>query len=308
MYNEDIKKRYIIEKERITSTPEGYLKRLFEKTETFEKRLGKDISSFTVYDIIDVYKTFNLTSINFLTVLHSHLTLYTDWCLKQNIVPDCQNHFSELNSETLYKCINIVAFKKTIITKEILYSWLEKIINPSDAFIMIALFEGIKGKDFCEIVNLNMSDFSSNQVKLCTGRELTVSDKLVNIALEASTTKIYYSTNGSGKQMPFLDEKDKIVKNYPNCQNDANAFYQGRRIYSKITRAFSFLEVDEWMKPNAIFDSGQIDYINTRAKELGMSGKDFIYSEYIKEVDYRYGSNLSRTKIPYIRKFEEYLI
>ena len=308
MYNEDIKKRYIVEKERTTSTPEDYLKRLFNKTEAFEIRLDKDISSFTVYEIVDLYKTFNLYSADSLTVMHSHLALYTDWCLKQNIIPDCQNHFTEVTSDTIYKCINVVALKKSIITRETLYTWLEQIVNPSDAFIMIALFEGIKGKDFCEIVNLRMSDFSGNKVKLCTGRELEVSDRLVNLALESSTAKIYFGTNGLGKKTPFLNEGDLIVKNYPNSQSNATAFYLGRRIYTKLMRNFSFLGVDEWMKANSLSDSGQIDFINMRAKELGMTARDYLYSDYVQEVDEKYESNLARTKALYLKKYGGHLI
>ena len=121
MYNEDIKQRYILEKESTTSTPEGCLKKLFQKTSEYEKRLEKDISSFTVYEIIDFYKTFNTPSQGSLVVINSHLNLYTDWCLKQNLVSDYQNHFYEINHDILQTCINTLALKRSIISREELY-------------------------------------------------------------------------------------------------------------------------------------------------------------------------------------------
>jgi len=310
MYNQSIKERYINEKESTTFTPEGYLPRLFNKTEEFESRYGKDVSSFTVYEIIDFYKTMNVSSLESLNVINSHLTLYVDWCLKQNMVDDCQNHFTELNNDMLFKCINKAAINKSIITKDTLYNWFTIIPNASDAFIMIALFEGIKGKEFCEIANLKYEDFDLERktVMLCTGRELTVSDKLIKIAKESFDSTDYYPVGGTTeRKMPLLNEP-YIVKNYPNCQVDISDFHKGRRIYRKLLRNFEFLGVAEWMKPNSLTESGKIDYINRRSEELSISGKDFIYSDYAKEIEDRYGYDMKRLRVSYIRKFGEHLV
>ncbi len=308
MYNENIKIRYIKEKESTTNTPKDYLTRLFNKTETFEERLEKDICNFTTYEIIDFYKTLNMTSVDSLIVLSSHLSIYTQWCMQQNLVIDCQNHFLEIDSNSFVDYINTAMFKKSIITKNTLYNWLSQLENASDAFIMLALFEGIKGKEFCELVNLKMSDFNGNKVKLCTGRELIVSDKLVSLAKESNDTMIYYSvTAGKEKRVPFLDE-DLIIKNYPNCQ-ETNSFYQGRRIYRRLLRNFESMGISKWMKPNSLVDSGKIDFINTRSKELGITAKEYIYNpECVKEFDYRYEYDMTRLRKSFINKYGEYLI
>lgn len=307
MYNEEIKKRYIIEKESKTYTPKYYLKRLFDKTKEHEVRLNKDVSNFTAYEITDMYKTFNITSVESLTVMNSHLGLYTDWCLKQNMVTDCQNHFSEMNHDVFLKCINMMALKKSIITRETLYSWLEDIPNPSDAFIMIALFEGIRGKDFCEIVNLEMKDFSGNQVRLCTGRELTVSDKLIELARISDVTMEYYAVNKDKiRILPYLAES-AIVKNFHNCKTEMDSYGQGRRIYRRLIRNFEYLGVDQWMSASSLEESGKIDFIKMRTKELGITPKEFIFSDYVDEIDYKYETNLRKVKVSYFKKFEEYL-
>jgi hypothetical protein len=120
MYNETIKNRYIQEKESTTNMPKGYLNRQFNKTEEFENRLNKDVSNFTVYEIEDLYKTLNITSVESLTVLNSHLSLYAQWCLQQNLILDCQNHFTEIVNSSLVNYINTFALKKSIITRETL--------------------------------------------------------------------------------------------------------------------------------------------------------------------------------------------
>ena len=62
------------------------------------------------------------------------------------------------------------------------------------------------------------------------------------------------------------------------------------------------------MKPNSLVESGKIDYINTRAKELGISGKDFLRSDYVDEVKDKYLYDASRFKVSFCRKYGEYLI
>ena len=308
MYNSDIKKRYIEEKESTTSTPNGYLTRLFNKTKVFEEKLDKDVYCFTAYEIIDFYKTINIASVDSLVVLNNHLLLYVYWCLQQNLVPDCQNHFTEINNNTLLKCINTVTLEKAIITRETLNVWLSGSNNPSDAFVMLCLFEGIKGKEFCEISNLRLSDFSANKVKLCTGREIIVSDQLVELAEETDRTMEYHAISKSNARVYPLEDEGYIIKKFSNCQDDVSDYQRGRRIYQKLLRNFVSLEVDKYIKPNSLVESGKIDYINQRAKALGMSGKEYLYSEYVYEVEKKYDYDMKRLRVSFCRKYGEYLI
>ena len=308
MYNSEIKCRYIEEKESTTGMTDGYLKRQFDKIEIFERRLDKDLCNFTVYEIIDVYKTLNLISIESLSVLNSHLSLYTQWCLCQNLVSDCQNHYAEMDRETLLGCINTAIFKKTIITRETLYQWMDNLVNPSDAFIMLALFEGISGENYCELANLKMSDFDGNKVKLCTGRELTVSSKLVDLAEKSNRETKYYAVGSAkGRTLNFLDE-NLIIKNVYNSKSDT-PYDKGKRIYHRMKRNFTALGVEKYMKPRALLDSGKIDYINRRSEELGITARDFIFTkEYADEVKSRFGFDLNHFKFNFIDKYKEYLV
>lgn len=308
MYNESIKKRYIQEKENGTSTPEGYLNRLFEKTKYFEEKLNKDISCFTVYEITDFYKTINISSLESLIVTNSHLSLYTQWCLQQNLIPDCQNHFMEINNDILLKCVNTTILEKAIVTRETLNYWLGKLKNPSDAFVMICLFEGIKGNDFCEIANIKMSDFSGNKLKLCTGREMTISDDLIKLAEITNKTFEYRAINKYNEKIYPLEEEGYVLKKFVNCKDDVTAYQRGRRIYHKLLRNFKELEVAQYMKPNSLMESGKIDYINRRAKEEGMSGIDYLNSEYVDEIKDKYDYDMRRLRVSFIRKYREYLI
>ena len=226
--------------------------------------------------------------------------------MQQNLVLDCQNHFAEIPSSSLINYINALALKKSIITRKTLYELIDNIINPSDAFIMLALFEGIEGENYCELVNLKMSDFNGNKVKLCTGRELTISSKLVALA-EESNIEMEYCSLAKERKFPFLNE-DLIIKNYPNCRLD-DPYNKGRRIYGRVKRNFTEIGIDKYMKPKSLVDSGKIDYINTRSKELGITAREFIYTpEYAEEVRYRFGYDLQRLRKSFVEKYGDYLV
>ena len=308
MYNETIKNRYMQEKESTTNMPKGYLERQFNKSESFENALNKDICNFTAYEIMDFYKTINIASLESLVVLNSHLSMYAQWCLQQNLVPDCQNHFEEIDSDILIGCVNTTTLEKSIVSRETLNVWLTSLDNKSDAFVMLCLFEGIKGKDFCEIANMKLSDFSGNTVKLCTGREMIVPDKLVELAEITDKTMEYHAVSKTNKKVYPLVDEGYILKRYSNSQEEVSDYQRGRRIYQKLLRNFEILEVAEYMKPNSLVESGKIDYINRRAKEEGMSGKDFLFSDFVDEVEDKYGYDMKRLKVSFCRKYGECLI
>ena len=159
MYNENIKNRYIENKESEVIVPKGYLQNCFKKSEPFEEELGKDISNFTAYEINNFFKTLNISSYESLLVLCNSFQQYTQWCLQQNLVKDSQNHFLEFDKDDLIACLNKIAMQNKIIPKETIYGWCNELVNYGDSFAIIALFEGLKGKNYCEIVN----------AKICTG-------------------------------------------------------------------------------------------------------------------------------------------
>jgi hypothetical protein len=61
------------------------------------------------------------------------------------------------------------------------------------------------------------------------------------------------------------------------------------------------------MKPNSLAESGKIHFINKRSKELGMSAKDYLYSDHVQELIDRYEYNFRRLRVSFMRKYGDYL-
>ena len=306
LYNEEIKLRFISERNKEAILPENYLERQFRKTSDMEKELNKDLSNFTFYEIIEYYKLLNISSLDSLSVMNSQFSLYTQWCLQENLVKDNQNHFLEINIDIMRGCVNKALFNMKIISKNTILNWVEQLPNPKDQFVLLGLFEGIKGKDFCELLKLKPEDINKNNntAKLFTGREIKISNKLSSIIDECVLETKYYSITGNNTKIMPLINRGFIIKDYPNAKDNVSDFFVGRKIYNSIMRILNYFDAG-FMTANSIYESGKLYMINQRAKELRISAKEYIYLDYIKEVEKKYDCKIVRST--FILKYEDYL-
>lgn len=295
MYNEQIKLRYIKEKSEEVVLPSNYLSAQFNKVSKFEIELDKDVCNFTMYELIDYYKTLNVASLESLAVMNSHFSLYIYWCIQQNLVIDNINHAAEITLEDLKGCLNKVLLEKKILSLEQILSFVEQLPNPKDQFVLLGLFEGIKGKSFCEFVHLKTEDIYDNELKLCTGRFIKVSDKLLQYAHDSIQETMYYSSTGTQTKTMTLVDRGYIIKDYPNTNPNNSEFAKGRVIYNSVTRSLNYVGVLQTVSANSVHESGKIHMIKQRAAALNMSAKDYIYSDYIKEVEHQFGCKIVRS-------------
>lgn len=305
MFNEKLKNIYIKEKSKSVTLPSNYLECQFNKVEKMEEESNKDVCNFTAYEIIEYYKTLNIAALESLAVMNSHFSMYTQWCLQNNIVKDNQNHFLEIDLEQIKKCLNKTIFTKKIVSRSQVIAWCDQLPNPKDQLVILGLFEGIKGKDFSDFVNLKPKDINGNIVKLFDGREITISNKLLGYIKDSIRETTYYSsTGGQTKTMPLVD-KGYVIKSYPNTKEGTSDFIKGRIIYNSIARSLSYVGVLSYMSANSIFESGKIHMIKNRSSELGITPKEYIYSEHIKEVEDKY--NCKIVKSVFLIKYKDYL-
>lgn len=305
MYNSELKKRYIRENNKEVVLPNNYLVCQFNKVSKMEEELGKDLHDFTAYEIMEYYKILNLSSFDSLVVMNSQFSKYTQWCLHENMVKDNQNHFLEISLEKIKNCVNKILFEKKIVSRETVLNWCDQLPNPKDQFVILSLFEGLKGKDFCEISKLKPECINNKTALLSTGRKIELSDRLINIINDCLLEDTYYSISGRGVKTMPLTYRGYIIKDYPNVKDDVSDFQIGRKVYNSITRSLDYVGVLKFMSANSIWESGRLYMIISRANELNMKVKDYIYSDYISEVEDKFNCNI--VKSMFLLKYKEYL-
>lgn len=302
MYNSEIKERFLREKALESYESSRSAEVQFRKTAEVEFRLNKDLSNWTLYEIIDFYKLSNFTSYYTIRNVHSIFSMYTQFCLSNNLVLDNQNHFLELNDEMLLLYLNKSVLEQKILDTETVYELINQLPNPRDQFIVLAHYEFGKSKDNVEIANARPEDVDGNTLRLPT-RVVQISDKMKYVIEDCVNEKIYYSVSKEGKIRVRLDDNGCIVKNYPN-QKSSSDFQRGRNIYKAFKRAFDYLG-KSWIRPNDLVESGKINMIKKRSMELEMTPKDYLYSEHRKEVEEQY--NCEIVVGSFLRKYKDYL-
>lgn len=314
MYNEEIKEEYSQYKEATTILPEGHLKKLFELTSGLETELDKDICNFTVNEIERFYSRINSPSVERLVVLNSSLRQYTQWCFDRGLVYDGQNHFNEFTYEKLIRKINRAAFNFSIITREQLNDWIDALYNPCDKFIIEALYEGINGKLLCELADIRITDFDFKNHTVVlhstdgSERTIPISEQLLRIASDSATEEYFYPNNGegakSGDSLRYLPDDTLILKNHPKSEPGADPATMARRLKTKILRIAKFVDAP-YLTSMVIINSGKLNYVLERSKELGITGREFVESEHLKELDKQFNCNTKRPA--FLRKYESYL-
>lgn len=306
MYNQELKERYRAEKESYTTVSTYYFSSLFKKTEPFEEQLNKDISNFATHEIINMYKTLAIMSLDTIVTMNSNLSMYTQWCIQENLVNDYQNHFLEIDRDMMATFVNKLAMDKKVVSRRQILDWCQQLPNPSDSFCLLGLFEGIRGGGYLELALAKMEDFNDNVFTAYNGREIKVSSTLIEYAEQSNETLDYQSITNTMTREVSLIENGRIIKDYPNVQRSESLVVLRRRTQSRLARIFDYMGILDYMNGNDIRMSGVVEMINTRSKELGISGKDYVYGIGIEEIKKQYDYKVVPSV--YIDKFGEYLV
>ena len=306
MYNQELKERYRKEKESYTTVSTYYFSSLFKRVEPFEEQLNKDASNFTAYEIINMYKTLAIMSLDTIVTMNSNLSMYTQWCIQQNLVNDYQNHYLEMTRDMLASFINKLAMDKKVVSRKQVLDWCQQLPNPSDSFCLLGLFEGIRGGGYLELALAKIEDFHDNTFTAYNGREIKVSTTLIEYAKLSNETLEYQSISQNMTKEVNLNDNGRIIKDYPNVRRSESLPVLRRRTQSRLARIFDYVGILEYMNGNDIRMSGVIEMANFRCKELQISGKDYIYGIGIDEIKNQYDFKVVPSV--FMDKFGEYLV
>ena len=307
MYNEERKRRYIAIKEDAVTLPYRSLSLLFEKTEPFEEKNGKDVCEWTTKEIIEYYKYLDSYSLSSLIVTNSHFTQYTNWCLIETLVPDGQNHYQEIRPDMLNACVNKKFLDSMIIPRENLVVMIDELPNYTDRFMILAFFEGICGIRYTEMTHAKITDIHGDMISLCSGRKIPISSKLKDISMLATEEESYQTYGISGRSIKYSDFNASDVifklakKNRPGDDDSAMTQIVCRRF----TKAKEYLGMQDRMTIKNMMLSGKIHFINEIMKRENIPIEEVII-KYKDEINFRYDVDKIISPTVFLRKYSQY--
>lgn len=306
MYNEEFKKRYLEENDYRSQKLVGYMGTQFSKVEYYEQMLNKDLYDFTAKEILEYYKMRCSTSVETLMVLNNQFLLYTQYAIENLVVADGQNHYEEFNNEILNQCVNTAMLDKTIFTREQVLNFANNALNPCEAYVALAVFEGISGdSSMSDLVNLTKENYKNNNVYLPSGKVLSVSDELLKQMYDSADLYFYttYRKNGDICELPFKEDDDRIIKAMHNSYSEnPNSAY--RRVATRLKTLALSNNCPE-MTTRTLIKSGRIDMIKRIMKRESLTAEQ-VLREFSKEIEYRYGTNITAVQ-RFLLKYKKYL-
>lgn len=305
MYNEQLKKEFLEQYKIITNV--NFIENIFNKCEPYEKLYKKDVCNFIREEILELCKSFGLSSLATLRTRISILNSYTNYCCENQMSIDNINHYLEVTKNDLQLCLNQFLQERRYITEEVLQEYLLNIINPCDQFLLCAFYEGFAGKNYEEISEVVMSDFDlkNKTVTLCTGRTIPVSDQLIRYAAISANTYVYSSGKLEGSNNPKLADIPNVFKYRKNVSGADIPENAKRRIIKRIAKIKKDLNAPEITIPR-LKNSGFISKIKKEAKLNGMKEIDFLYSDEASSIKEIYGVSLLE-KYMLNERYREYL-
>ena len=307
MYNEERKRHYIKIKEDAVTLPYRSLELLFEKTEPFEEKNGRDVCEWTTQEIMEYYKYRDAYSLSSLVVCNSNLTQYTNWCLTETLVPDGQNHYQEIRPDMLESCVNKEFLSKLIISREDIVRIIDELSNYTDRYMMLTFFEGICGIRYSEMVNATIDDIDGDEISLCSGRVIPISDKLKEIAEFAVAEESYQTYGPSGKCIKYSDLNPsgaifKVVKKNRPIADDSSMV---QIVCRRFVKALDYLGLPKRMTIKNMILSGKINFIKEIIEREGKSIEEVIVDNR-DEINARYNIDQIKSSAVFLRKYRQY--
>ncbi|MGG1444953.1 hypothetical protein ABE354_23465 [Brevibacillus laterosporus] len=214
-YNEALKNAFLDE---YSSNPRTYdtYSRILKASKDIEEEKGKDLGSFNVGDLEDLFTHLNPSSIWASQTNISIVKSYVNWVIENGHRENNINPLVMVKSIEGYARRFIDESTKQYFSKKTIEEIIQFAVNRQDAVIPLALFEGLAGKENCEIRNLKWHevDVNNNSVLLTdldgSKRELIVSDKLIELLKAAHYEAEYLKNNGNELSDASLNKRESI--------------------------------------------------------------------------------------------------
>ena len=150
-----------------------------------------------------------------------------------------------------------------------------------------------------------MNDFKGNEVHLKTGRVLTVSKELINIA-DVSANTYEKTPFGSARASRPLADEPYILKSAVNVRtNTESSRLISLRNALALCRGATEIEAINQL---SLIESGRINMIKELQREQGHKTWEEAFKANIDAINYRYEPALKKDKLtPYARKYGSFL-
>lgn len=300
----DIRSEFVKEYSRSRIISDTSLNSLLNKVERIECVKKKSIIEFSESEIIEMFKSFNLTSVNTLQNYNNYLKAYCDFVIYKT--RDGVNSFKEINKDMLKACVNEDLKRNKYISYEQLQEIECELLNYTDIAILECLWNGIAGKELSDLTYLERRQVDKKRMEITfnDNRIVKIYPRLYDILNMAFNENecVCYGEDVKVKRV-FGDGQLYKVRENAYKDNDSIRF---RWVYRKIMIIREYVGLP-FLSMKSLQGSGMLHYIKQGMKDADCGLREFLNTENGSKIMDQYGFvNENRVHIVY-DKFAEYV-
>lgn len=202
-YNSEIKEEYLSTFENEASQKIAMFP--LWKARIEEERIGKDLHEMSLKELESVLSGLRCSTPKAVYNYVNKIEEYLMWCAvkgyrRTNISPFPQHDREEWGKQF------VVSYMNYSFTKEQIDDMLDILVNEVDKALLLLLFEGVRGDQYSEVLNLKVEDIYEEEdqsyLRLTNldkkQREIPISKQLHNLLVLANRQTEYINKNGEG--------------------------------------------------------------------------------------------------------------
>lgn len=300
----DIRNEFIKEYSRSRIISDTSLNSLLNRVGKIASEKGKDIISFSESEILEMYKGFNLTSVNTLQNYNNYLKAYCDFVVYKT--QKGNNNFADINKDMLKTCINEDMRRNKYISYEQLQEIEAELLNFTDSAILECLWCGISGKELTDLTHLERSQVDKRKMEIVfsDGRSIKIYPRLYDL-LDKAFDETEYMCYGEDIKVKRVEGKNQLYKVRDNAYKDTDTV-RFRWVYRKIMIIRDYVGLPN-ISMKSLQGSGMLHYIKQGMKDFECGLREFLHTEEGARIMEQYGFvNENRINIVY-DKFAEYV-
>lgn len=307
IYNEEWKFAFLMEMYPNEKTQETVLYD-FQKSYRLESILEKDLCFFNSVEIADLSKSLNYTTEGSVRRALTYYAKYTDWCIENGLRGELETGYNDyvnfIATQDLTQYLPKVKITNMYITEDELEDIVNILINPMDATIVQALWEGISGTELFELRTIELSNLQGNTLKLLdldgSTREVVISNKLKNMLLDTDKVQEYILENGyavRGKIRQLVESK-YVLKPIANKNSHPNDLLNTKMLVNKLTAIKRYTDYN-FITAKTILYSGAMHKVDEWTKEKGLDEPTLAIFQKLEKPD---TFNMSRAQTVILKK------
>ena len=259
---------------------------------TFEKKFNKAFYEFTEDEVVDMYNAVDAISVRSLQNINLILKHASRWML-HNQKMDIDNIYDRITKGIIQECVNTEKKDNLVLSKEQLTNIQDDLLNDVDKAILFLLFEGVGGYKLKELMFMDWSQVSRQELKiyLRSGKTIDITPEdyeLLHRAFQEDELMSFGTTTRVSKVKSLGIYKARF--NSLSDNDDINNEGDVERRYRYAQRRLILISKDLGvaLTSGSVQDSGFLHYIKEGMQNNGLDFLEFIKTEECKALARRY--------------------